>query len=95
MPAHQAVGSVAKCLANAQRCPENDRTSDIWAGNLQGGIKTMWGFSCDFPDLRLLVCGVSLHVLGTPIPVLGLELRWGSVLTHSPIPIPYNLLPEA
>lgn len=63
-------------------------------GTSRGGIKTMWGFSCDFPDLCLLVCRVSLHVLGTPIPVLGLELRWGSVLTHSPIPIAYNLLPE-
>lgn len=37
MPAHQAVGSVAKGLANAQRCPESDQTSDIRAGDLQGG----------------------------------------------------------
>lgn len=43
MPAHQAVGSVAKCPENAQRCPENGQTSDIWAGDLQVGIKTFVG----------------------------------------------------
>lgn len=49
MPAHQAVGSVAKGLANAQRCPENDQTSDIWAGDLQGGeSKPCGGFLVTF-----------------------------------------------
>lgn len=42
MPIHQAVGSVTKCPGNAQGYLENGQTSDIWARDLQWGIKTTW-----------------------------------------------------
>lgn len=54
-PTHQALGTVANCPGNAQGCPENGQASDIWARDLQGESKPHRKFSCEFPDLYLLV----------------------------------------
>lgn len=86
MPAHQAVGSIAKYPANAQRCPENGQTSDIWAGDLQGESKARGGFPVNFQTcVPLVLQGLPPHA-GHPNTSARARTRVGFCPNIPPLP---------